>query len=117
MLRIFNSIYFIHRLHCATVTLRKKYPTVSPICDKCQIYEGTLLQSLWACPKIQTFWFSVWILLTPDPHRSVLGVTQNRANKFQSQVVCFNMVSVKTMILQKWKGPSLIEQCITFGRG
>ena len=104
----------IHRLHYTKSRLHKMFPAVSPICGKCKIYEGTLLHSLWSCPKIQPFWEKIFdflsgasdINLKPDPLIRILGATLNETDKFQSQAVLFIMILAKKSILMMWKEES-----------
>lgn len=46
----------IHRSHYSKVMLHRFYPSVSPICDKCKLDDGRLLQLFWKCLLIYPFW-------------------------------------------------------------
>lgn len=61
-----NLIQFkvIHRLHYSKLNHHKTYPTISPLCNKCKMLEGTLLYSLWSSSKIQPFWKCIFKFLS-----------------------------------------------------
>ena len=75
--------------------------------------EGTLIHSLWACSKLQTFWGSIFNCLSkafgrdwkPNPLWAVLGTTNDSvtAEKHERQAILFSMAIAKKHIRQMWK--------------
>ncbi len=54
----------VHRLRYSKLKLHQIYPTISPLCNKCETLEGTLFHSLWSCSKIQPFWKCIFPFLS-----------------------------------------------------
>lgn len=52
----------MHRLHYTKAKLNKLYPSISPLCDKCNGAVGTYGHIFWCCPEVSEFWKSIFRL-------------------------------------------------------
>lgn len=46
----------VHRLHYSKTRLNRLFPSISPLCDKCKVSNGTLGHLLFFCPLLENFW-------------------------------------------------------------
>lgn len=46
----------IHRLHYSKTKLHRIFPSLSPLCNRCNVMEGTLTHLFWTCPKLCNCW-------------------------------------------------------------
>lgn len=51
----------IHRLHFSKLKLNRIYNSVSPLCDRCNIGEGSLAHLFWHCPVLNAFWSQIFM--------------------------------------------------------
>lgn len=58
--------------HYSKTKLNRIFPSVSSVCDKCQIAEGSLAHLFWSCPKLQNFWSAIFIYQRSIPYTSSL---------------------------------------------
>ena len=106
----------LHRLHYSRVKLHKIFGTVSPLCERCKVEEGSLAHMFVFCPVLQCFWNSVFnwlsralnIQLNFDPITVICGYSTSLdplPYRLQ-QVVMAGMVVAKKLILLEWKMPN-----------
>ncbi len=103
----------VHRLYYSKVRLNKIYNTISPICDRCKVTEGTLSHLFWFCPNLFDFWSSIFDFFSkvfqkvvkPDPILAILGTSGvlNTFSSSQQQSLLLGMVLAKKIILLNWK--------------
>lgn len=53
----------IHRLRFSRVKLAKLFPSLDPVCEKCQAALASLIPMYWACPNLQSFQEAVFLSL------------------------------------------------------
>ncbi len=103
----------LHRLHYSKTKLSKFYPSVSPMCDKCKVAEGTLAHLFWVCVQIQSFWIEIFqffakvynCVLLPDPMIAILGwsdLLESLSLKVRLPIQ-YGMIVAKKGILLLWK--------------
>ena len=91
------------------------YPSVSPLCSKCNSAEGSLGHLFWACPKLTKFWsdilkffFQMYLtVFSPHPeYCAILGGFQDLSSlsPYQHKAIQYGMVIAKRNILSLWKG-------------
>lgn len=76
---------FLHQLYLSPQKLHRYNPSISNVCFRCGIAEGTMLHCIWQCAKVTTFWYDICdtltkIMETPiplDPGLCLLGNTTN----------------------------------------
>ena len=103
----------IHMLHFSKEKLHNIYPEVSPLCDKCKSSIATHLHSYALCPKIYSFWSSVFNMMSevmgfvikPEPLLIILGVSESfkKLNKAQQCFISYGLIIAKKLILMLWK--------------
>ena len=103
----------VHRLHYSCTKLHSFYPSVSPICSKCQSAEGTLGHLFWFCPKLNQFWSDIFKCfsevyecnISPDPFTAILGGSQHLSmlTNEHRRTIQYGMVIAKRNILTLWK--------------
>lgn len=104
----------VHRLHYSKVKLHRLFPSVSPLCEKCETSEATLAHSFILCPKIENYWIDVFNIISkilgfqvkPDPQIIIFNLSENLSGLSLSQqhFVNFCLISAKKCILMLWKG-------------
>lgn len=106
----------IHRYHYSKVKLSKFYESVSPICDKCNISEGTLLHMFWDCPLIQKFWSDIFSffsnvyskVIVLDREFAILGASLMSSDfpLYIQNALLMGTIVAKRLILKDWKANS-----------
>lgn len=89
------------------------YPNVSGLCNMCKNQEGTLTHQFRTCPKLHSFWTSLFDFFSkafvklwePDPLVAILGATGDMTlNSGRDKWPVFlGSVLAKKLILQMWK--------------
>lgn len=103
----------LHRLHYSRVKLNSFYPTISPLCNKCEFAEGSLGHLFWGCPKLGEFWSEVFQFLSEvyacelplDPATAILGWSASllRLNNAIRLPIQYGLMIAKKSILCMWK--------------
>lgn len=83
----------LHRLHYSTTKLHRIFPGTSPMCDKCQAEQGTLLHCFALCSNLYGYWCGIFGVLSevletsidPDPLLIILGVSDSLNGLTNSQ--------------------------------
>lgn len=71
------------RAHLTKARLAKIFPDVNPLCPRCKGQPADYLHMLWSCPKLSTFWVSIFSAyskmfqkyITPNPIWPLFGFT------------------------------------------
>uniref|UniRef100_A0A673WU00 Reverse transcriptase domain-containing protein n=1 Tax=Salmo trutta TaxID=8032 RepID=A0A673WU00_SALTR len=102
----------LHRLHYSKTKLHRIFPGTSPMCDKCQAEQGTLLHCFALCSNFG-YWCGIFGVLSevletsidPDPLLIILGVSDslNGLTNSQKQLISYSLISAKKLILLFWK--------------
>lgn len=116
---VFNSRYrliqykALHRLHYSKTKLNRIFPSVSPVCDKCHIAEGSLAHLSWFCPKLHNFCSAIFEQLSkayssviqPNHDLAILGCSAETSDLLHDTQVALHlgMVVDKKLILLAWK--------------
>jgi len=105
----------VHRAHISKVKLAQMFPGTSPMCNRCQCAEGTLIHMFWTCPKLECYWRSIFhtfsvVLqhrLEPEPMVALFGVAPEDVGLPSSmcKVLAFSSLLARRAILLKWKDP------------
>uniref|UniRef100_A0AAQ5XLH4 Reverse transcriptase domain-containing protein n=1 Tax=Amphiprion ocellaris TaxID=80972 RepID=A0AAQ5XLH4_AMPOC len=105
----------VHRLHYSKSRLHKIYPSVSPVCDRCNVSESTLSHAFWSCPSLAGFWCKIFDFyskayktpIKPDAGLAVLGCTQTTKTipATMQQPLELGLIVAKKLILKEWKSP------------
>ena len=105
----------VHRLHYSKVRLHRIYPSVSPVCDRCNVSEGTLSHAFWSCSSLTNFWSKIfdWYSkaykspLQPEPGLVIFGCTQTMRTvpAAMRQPLELGLIVAKRLILKEWKSP------------
>uniref|UniRef100_A0A803KGA6 Reverse transcriptase domain-containing protein n=1 Tax=Xenopus tropicalis TaxID=8364 RepID=A0A803KGA6_XENTR len=53
------QLYIVHRAYLTKSRLHRIDPNISPLCNRCQQEEGTLIHTLWSCTKLNVYWTEV----------------------------------------------------------
>uniref|UniRef100_A0A803K647 Reverse transcriptase domain-containing protein n=1 Tax=Xenopus tropicalis TaxID=8364 RepID=A0A803K647_XENTR len=77
------QLYILHRAYLTKSRLHRMDANISPVCNRCEQEEGTLMHTLWSCTKLNAYWSEVLdtlsqILQYPiprSPELCLLGVT------------------------------------------
>lgn len=103
----------MHRLHYSKTRLNRLFPSISPLCDKCNVGDGTLGHLFFLCPILQIFWSEIFKLystvynkvLKPDILTVILGCSDQTllCSKSLQQAIMFGMTIAKRVILREWK--------------
>lgn len=106
----------VHRAHISKAKLASFYPDVSPLCDKCNIFEGSLFHMYWSCPSLKKFWTEVFhtlsqvlgVSLEPQPLTALFGVTggQLRLSAGGRRTLAFTSLRARRLILLRWRDPT-----------
>jgi len=106
----------VHRLHYSKVRLHRMYPSVSPMCDKCEVTEGTLFHAFWTCSSLTNFWSKIfdWYSkaykrhLQPEAGLAIFGCSQATRTipTTMRQPLELGMIVAKRLILREWKSPT-----------
>ncbi len=109
----------LHRLHYSKTKLSKIFGSVSPICDRCGVDEGSLSHLFWSCPVLNKFlsdifqWFSsqYGLNIHPDCNLATLGCSDmtDTLPPHHRRALQAGMVAAKKLILLNWK--SQIAPC------
>lgn len=59
-----NSYKIYSRWYKTPVKIHKYQPSISPLCCRCNLSQGSLLHTWWECPLIHPFWKEVHRLIT-----------------------------------------------------
>uniref|UniRef100_A0A3P8QX47 Reverse transcriptase domain-containing protein n=1 Tax=Astatotilapia calliptera TaxID=8154 RepID=A0A3P8QX47_ASTCA len=105
----------VHRLHWSKTRLSKIKDGFDPTCDRCRREPASLFHMFWACPKLGSFWKSIFetisnifgVPIAPCPFIAIFGVTPCDASlsKSHSDLLAFCTLLARRMILLKWKEP------------
>lgn len=103
----------VHRLYYSKTKLSKIYNSVSPVCDRCKIKEGSLSHMFWFCPKLFNFWTAIFDFFSkvfqkevkPDHGIAILGSSETLETFpiFQQRSLLMGMTLAKKIILLNWK--------------
>lgn len=103
----------VHRLHYSKTRLHKIYPAVSPMCDRCQVAEGTLSHAFCSCLKLQRYWEDIfsWYsvaydhTLPPEMELAIFGYSDTVSSlpDHLQLALMLGMVVAKRIILKDWK--------------
>ncbi len=101
----------VHRLHYSNLRLHRIFPSVSPLCDRCQASGGTLSHAFWSCPLLTLFWDKIFdskaymCTLRPDAELAIFGCSQTTADlsTASQQSLMLGMTVAKRFILMEWK--------------
>ena len=74
----------VHRLHYSKARVYTMYPSVSPVCVRCNISEGTQSQAFWSCTLLTGFWSKIFdwytntygMMIHPEPGFVNFGCTR-----------------------------------------
>lgn len=104
----------VHRLHFSKAKLNRWFPSVSPLCDKCQTDEATLAHSYILCPKIQVYWCNIFDIISeildsriePDPQTIIFNISEalDDLTSAHRRFVNYCLMSAKKCLLMLWKG-------------
>ena len=106
----------LHRLHFSKVKLSKMFPEVDSTCDRCKVSPASLAQSFWPCPKLSTYWNSIFgtlsdvfkMVIEPDPMIAIFGVAgknnKNLTGVKLNVTKCVTLLAQR-LILLHWKSP------------
>lgn len=98
-----------HQLHYSKVRLHKIYPFASPMCDRCNVSEGTLPHALWSCLSLTGLWSNVfdWFSkayktpLQPEHGLWIFGCSKTPGTLWQPLEL--GLIVAKRLILGDWK--------------
>ena len=103
----------MHRLHWSKVKLAKFVPDMDPSCDRCNQDQATLAHAFWFCPKLNTFWQSIFktlsdvlgIPIEPSASIAVFGVVSQEIHlsRQEKNMIAFASLLARRLILLKWK--------------
>ena len=100
----------IHRFHYCKAMLHRFYPSVSPVCDKCNLIDATLLHSFWKCPLfllVRYFLILLWGLPPVTLHwqrlRSFWMLRRLSLPPHIQTALLLGTVVAKKIILKIWK--------------
>ncbi|CAI5660574.1 unnamed protein product [Oreochromis niloticus] len=103
----------LHRLHYSKTKLHRIFPSISSICDRCKLGEGSLTHLFWTCPKLYHYWLNIFncfsdiynCTLEPDPIIALFGSSSSllHLSSAAQTTVLFGMVIAKKIILTLWK--------------
>ena len=90
----------LHRLHLSKSRLARIYPEVDPTCSRCLQAPATLSHMFWSCPKLGTFWSSIFETfslicdkeISPDPVTAIFGVVPDQVDiaNTQHDIIAFS---------------------------
>ncbi len=100
----------LHRLHYSKTKLNHIFSSVSPVCYKCHIAEGSLAHLFWFCPKLHNFWSAIFEQLSkaysriiqPNHDLAILGCSAETSDLMHDTQVALNLRMVLT-----WKSTTL----------
>jgi len=105
-----------HRLHYCKSKLAAIYPDVEDKCDRCTLSPANLTHMFWTCPKLYTFWTTIFEILSevlsidlePSPQTAIFGVPPNteQLNTPNSIIIAFTTLLARRRILLGWKSPA-----------
>ena len=111
----------VHRLHWSKVRLSKIRADLDPTCDRCGLAPASLLHMFWSCPRLYTFWNSVFETLSkvsgkivePSPFMALFGVVpmDTSLNRRDTNMFAFCSLLARRLILFKWKAVSPPTYC------
>lgn len=100
---------FIYRVYLTPLRLSRIYPNLSPKCNRCKTYTGSLLHMFWECKHLTQFWSSVnkfvekKFNLTPNGSslRCLFGTIPTVKNNaiLKKQLVVISYISKKCILL------------------
>ncbi len=103
----------LHRLHLSKEKLSKMFPSVDSTSDRCGQSGASLAHMFWKCPKIITYWSTIFQIMSdiirrpldPDPVLALFGVKDDNItiSKSQYSVITFVMLLARRLILLNWK--------------
>lgn len=103
-------------MHYSKVRLHRIYPSVSPVCDRCNMSEGTLSHAFWACSSLANFWSRIfdWYSkayqrpLQPEAGLAIFGCSQitETIPTIMRQPLELGLIVAKRLILKEWKSPT-----------
>lgn len=106
----------VHRLHYSKAKLHKIYPSVSPLCDRCNVSVGTLSHAFWSCPSLTSFWSKIFDYyskaykkpLQPEPGLVIFGCSRVMSTipATMRQPVELGLIVGKRLVLKEWKSPT-----------
>lgn len=103
----------LHRLHWSKIKLAKFVPDMDPICDRCRQDQATLAHAFWFCPKLNTFWQSIFktfsdvleVPIEPSAFIAIFGVVSQETHLSRNgkNMIAFASLLARRLILLKWK--------------
>lgn len=86
---------------------------MSPICDKCNTIEATLLHSFALCPNLHNYWCAISNVFSevierhiePTPLLIIFGTSEHsiQLTNAQQQFLSYGLITAKKLILMFWK--------------
>ena len=106
----------VHRLHYCKLKLHRIAPSISPLCIRCKVSEGTLSHTLWLCPLLTGLWDKIFDWFSkaykrpfqPEAELAIFGCSQTTASvpAAMHQSLMLGMIVAKRLILLEWKSTS-----------
>lgn len=103
----------LHRLHISEEKLAKFHTNADPLCNRCKVDIGSLLHTFWSCPKLQTYWISIFetlskaynIQLAPAALTALFGVIPPgvSVSKAVRDAIAFASLIARRLVLLRWK--------------
>lgn len=103
----------VHRLHWTKDRLSRIKTDIDPTCDRCRQAPATLLHMFWSCPRLYSFWHSIFEAFSgicgktvhPSPLISLFGVApvSSLFSRNQLDMMAFCSLLARRLILFKWK--------------
>ena len=97
----------IQRLHYSKERLHRIYPEFSPTCVRCLPADDTLLHSFVLCPKVKTYCFNIFSLISKilhiqletDPFIIILGTSDDviKLSNFQKCFLSYSLIIAKKL--------------------
>lgn len=104
---------FLHQTYYTPSKLHGFNPSLSPLCFRCGLVEGTFLHSTWQCSKLQGFWQGICdaistihgVTFPMDPEICLLGNSSNSnlTHSYSIKLTGILLAIAKKCITMKWK--------------
>lgn len=113
-----NLIQFkvLHRMHYCKTKILQMYPNsnLNDACDRCSLFKGDLTHMFWNCPKLTTYWSTVFKILSdafninlqPSAEVAIFGVTKSNnlaLSNNKKNIIAFSTLLARRRILLEWK--------------
>lgn len=110
------QLKILHRAHLSKSKLHEIYPDSDPNCDRCGSPQVDLSHMFWSCPKLGTYWSSIFNVfstllnnsLQPCPLLAIFGVSAVPlpCSSNEAGMIAFAMLLARCRILLTWKSPT-----------